>query len=41
MAKKVVCVLLYAIGKGSYRMIGKILGTDPALVYRWIRKYRK
>ena len=38
-AKKALCVLLYAIAKGSYRMMGRILGIDHALVYRWIRSF--
>jgi transposase len=38
-AKKVPCVLLYGMAKGSFRMIGRILGTDHTRVYRWIRKF--
>jgi hypothetical protein len=38
-AKKALCVLLYAMAKGSYRMLGRILDTDHTLVYRWIRAY--
>lgn len=38
-AKKALCVMLYAMAKGSFRMIGRILGVDPALVYRWIKAY--
>ena len=38
-AKKALCVLLYAMAKGSFRMMGKILNTDHALVYRWIRAF--
>lgn len=33
-AKKALCVLLYAMAKGSYRMMGRILGIDHVLVYR-------
>jgi len=38
-AKKALCVLLYAMAKGSFRMMGRILGVDHALVYRWIRAF--
>ena len=38
-AKKALCILLYAMAKGSYRMLGRILNTDHALVYRWIRSF--
>jgi len=38
-AKKALCVLLYAMAKGSYRMMGRILKIDHALVYRWIRSF--
>lgn len=38
-AKKALCILLYAIAKGSYRMMGKILGIDHTLIYRWIRAF--
>ena len=38
-AKKALCILLYAMAKGSYRMMGRILGIDHTLVYRWIRAY--
>jgi len=37
--KKALCVLLYALAKGSFRMIGRILRTDHALVYRWVRAF--
>ena len=37
--KKALCVLLYSMGKGSFRMIGKILNIDYTLVYRWIKEY--
>ncbi|GHU84815.1 hypothetical protein FACS1894198_1290 [Clostridia bacterium] len=39
MAKKALCILLYAMAKGSYRMLGRILNIDHALVYRWIRAF--
>ena len=35
-AKKALCVLFYSLGKGSFRMLAKIFGTHPSLVYRWI-----
>jgi transposase len=38
-AKKALCVLLYSMGKGSFRMLGKILKIDHTLVYRWIRAF--
>ena len=40
-AKKALCILLYAMGKGSFRMIGKILNIKHTLVYRWIRDFGK
>ena len=38
-AKKALCILLYAMAKGSFRMIGKLLKTDHTLVYKWIKTY--
>jgi transposase len=38
-AKKALCVLLYAMAKGSFRMMGKLLGRDHALIYRWVRAF--
>ena len=38
-AKKALCILLYAMAKGSYRMLGRILKVDHTLVYRWIRSF--
>jgi transposase len=38
-AKRALCVLLYAMAKGSFRMMGKILNTNHALIYRWIRAF--
>jgi len=35
-AKKVICVLLYSLGKVSYNMLAHIFDTWPSLVYRWI-----
>jgi len=40
-AKKALCILWYAMGKGSYRMMGRILSVDHSLVYRWIRDFGK
>ena len=38
-AKKALCILLYTLAKGSFRMIGRILGVDHVQVYRWIREF--
>jgi transposase len=38
-AKKALCVLLYAMAKGSFRMMGRILNTNHVLLYRWIRAF--
>jgi transposase len=38
-AKRALCILLYAMAKGSYRMLGRILKIDHTLVYRWIRSF--
>jgi len=35
-AKKALCVLLYSLGKASFRMLAKIFDTNQSLVYRWI-----
>ena len=35
-AKKAMCVILYSLGKASYRMLAKIFNTHPSLIYRWI-----
>jgi transposase-like protein len=37
-AKKALCVLFYGLGKASFRMLGKIFGHPPSIIYRWIRK---
>ncbi|MDR2699511.1 MAG: hypothetical protein LBC12_01620 [Nitrososphaerota archaeon] len=37
-ALKALCVLFYSLGKSSYGMLGKIVGRDRALIYRWIRE---
>ncbi|MDR2700714.1 MAG: hypothetical protein LBC12_08000 [Nitrososphaerota archaeon] len=34
---KALCVLFYALDK-SYGMLGKIVGRDRVLIYRWIRE---
>ncbi|MDR3299301.1 MAG: hypothetical protein LBU43_04700 [Candidatus Accumulibacter sp.] len=38
-AKKALCILLYALGKGPFRMLGKILEIDHTQVYRWVRAF--
>ena len=38
-AKKALRPLPYAMAKGSYRMIGRILKIDHVLVFRWIRAF--
>ena len=38
-AKKALCILLYAMAKGSYRMLGRILRIDHALVHRRVRAF--
>ena len=35
-AKKAMCVILYSLGKASFRMLAKIFNTSPSLTYRWI-----
>jgi transposase len=37
-AKKALVVLLYARGKASFNMLGKLLGHSPSLIYRWVRE---
>jgi transposase len=34
--KKALAVILYALGKASFTMLGKIFGHSPSLLYRWI-----
>ena len=34
--KKALCVILYSLGKASFRMLGKLLGVSHTLTYRWI-----
>ena len=38
-ARKAMCVLLYAMAKGSFRMLGRIFGRSHTLVYRWVRAF--
>jgi rubredoxin len=38
-ARKALCILLYAMARGSFRMLGKILGIHHTLVYRWVRSF--
>lgn len=38
-AKKALCILLYAMAKGSYRMFGRIIGVEHSLIFKWIRAY--
>jgi transposase len=40
-AKKSLCILFYAMAKGSYRMMGRILGINHTLVYRWVRSFEE
>ena len=40
-AQKALCILLYAMAKGSFRMLGRILNIHQTLVYRWIREFGK
>ena len=36
--KKGSAVILYSLGKASFRMLGKIFGHSHSLMYRWISK---
>ena len=38
-AKLAMCILLYAMAKGSFRMLGKLFGIDHAYLYRMIRRF--
>ena len=38
-AKKAFCILFYALGKGSFRMLGKLFGVDHVQVYRWVQEF--
>ncbi|MCL2140439.1 MAG: hypothetical protein FWH42_01995 [Dehalococcoidia bacterium] len=35
-AKKALCVILYLLGKASFRTLAKIINISPSLAYRWI-----
>jgi transposase len=35
-AKKAMCVVLYSLGKISFRTLAKTFNTSPSLTYRWI-----
>jgi len=37
-AVKALAVLLYSMGRASYRFIGKLLGVSHVSVYHWIRE---
>jgi transposase len=37
-ALKALVVLMYALAKGSYGMLGKIFGRNRSLIYRWIKE---
>ena len=37
-ALKALVVLLYALAKGSYNMLGTIFDRDRSLIYRWIKE---
>jgi transposase len=38
-AKKAMCILLYAMAKGSFRMMGHMFGRSHSLIYRWVRAF--
>jgi transposase len=38
-AKKAMCVLLYAMAKGSFRALGRVFGRSHTLIYRWVREF--
>jgi transposase-like protein len=35
---KALAILLYSVGRASYRFIGKLLGVSAVAVYKWVRK---
>jgi hypothetical protein len=37
-ALKALCILLFSLRHDSYEVLGKMLGRDSSLVYRWIRQ---
>ena len=38
-AQKAMCILLYAMAKGSFRMMGRMFKKNHSLIYRWIRSF--
>ncbi|MDR1936766.1 MAG: hypothetical protein LBS49_14540 [Candidatus Accumulibacter sp.] len=38
-AKLAMCIVLYAMVKGSFRRLGRLFGIDPAHLYRMIRRF--
>src|SRR5215475_3821722 len=38
-AKKAMCILLYAMAKGSFRMMGRLFGRSHSLIYRWVKAF--
>jgi len=36
-SKKALCVLIHSMADGSLRLMGRILGVDHALIFRWIK----
>jgi transposase-like protein len=36
--KKALCVLLYSLGKASFKGLAKILSHSPSIIYRWIKE---
>ena len=36
--KRAFCVLLYAMGKGTFNFMGKLFKVSPVSVYKWIKK---
>jgi transposase len=37
-ATKALAILLYSLGKASFRWLGKLLGVSDVSVYRWVRQ---
>jgi len=35
---RIMCILIYSLGKGTYRFLGQLFGVAHTTVYRWIRK---
>ena len=36
--KRITCVLLYPLGKSSFRFLAKLFNVSPATTYQWVRK---